>query len=175
MNCCPACLSFACCLLYLYLLYISLCMISSLVIGMHTSSSGLNNSRGHPESKSGWKFSLGQVFHTHTAVLNRAWCDVYILICREHKNMPRIFLARCHHGVCCWIVNFPMSYIKLDQHLVPTGHFFVFHISDDVRNMYAKKTADEIPAEGNCQQFLQGVSVWAAWKARVLASLRNKK
>ena len=26
-----------------------------------------------------------------------------------------------------------------------------------------KKTADEIPVEGNCQRFSQGASVWSAW------------
>ena len=37
--------------------------------------------------------------------------------------------------------------------------FLVFQIADDVRNAYVKKTVDEIPVEGNCRQFSQGVSV----------------
>ena len=34
-------------------------------------------------------------------------------------------------------------------------HFSVFLFDYDVRDAYAKKTADEIPAEGNCRRFLQ--------------------
>ena len=70
-----------------------------------------------------------------------------------------LFLARCHHVVCSHIVDRPLRNIKLDRHLVPTGSFFVFQFADDVRDAYAKKTADEIPAEGNCRRFSQGASV----------------
>ena len=37
-----------------------------------------------------------------------------------------------------------------------------------------KKTADEIPAEGNCQKNLKGASVWATWLERGSAILRNE-
>ena len=34
--------------------------------------------------------------------------------------------------------------------------FVVVQFADDVRDVYAKKTAEEITAEGNCQQFFRG-------------------
>ena len=72
--------------------------------------------------------------------------------------MLRVFLAQCHRGVCSGIFERPLPNIKLDRHIVPTVIFF-FRISDHFRNAYAKKTADEIPSEGNCRLFLQGASV----------------
>ena len=68
-----------------------------------------------------------------------------------------VFLARCHHVVCSDNVDRPLQNIKLDQHIVPIGSLFVLQFSDDVRDAYENKIADEIPApaEGNCRQFLQ--------------------
>ena len=60
-----------------------------------------------------------------------------------------VLLARWHHVVCYDNVDRPLWNITLDQHLVPTGRFFV-QFADDVRDAYAKKTADKIPAEGSC-------------------------
>ena len=59
-----------------------------------------------------------------------------------------VLLARWHHVVCYDNVDRPLWNITLDQHLVPTGRFFV-QFADDVRDAYAKKTADKIPEEGN--------------------------
>ena len=62
-----------------------------------------------------------------------------------------VFWARCHHVVCSDNVNRPLQK-KLDQHIVPIGSLFAVQFSDDVRDAYANKTANEIPApaEGNC-------------------------
>ena len=65
-------------------------------------------------------------------------------------------MARCHHVVCSHISDRPLRNIKLDRYLVLTGTFLVFHFSDNVRDVYARKTADEIPVEGHCRRFLQG-------------------
>ena len=79
----------------------------------------------------------------------------YIDLNRTLKHVARFVLAQCHHGFCSENFNRSFPDIKLDRHVVPTGSFFVFQISDDVRNAYTKKTADKIPAEGNCQLFWQ--------------------
>ena len=63
--------------------------------------------------------------------------------------MSRALLAQCHHVVYSDIIDCPLRNIKLDRHLFPTG-IFVFWFAGDVRGAYAKKTSDEIPAEGNC-------------------------
>ena len=64
-------------------------------------------------------------------------------------------MAQCHHGICYDIVNHPLRNMKLDQHLVLIGSFFVVWFSDYVRDVYAKQTSKEIAAEGNCQQFFR--------------------
>ena len=61
-----------------------------------------------------------------------------------------LFLARCHHVVCYDFVDRPLCNIKLYIHLVPTGGFSVVKFSDDVRDVYIKKPANEIAVEGNC-------------------------
>ena len=66
------------------------------------------------------------------------------------KTRRAIFLALCHHGVCSGIIDHPLPNIKLDQHIVTTGLFFVGQVADDVRNAYAEKTADKIAAKDNC-------------------------
>ena len=73
--------------------------------------------------------------------------------------MSCAFLAQCHHVVCYDVFNGPLWNIKLYQHLVMTGIFVVVKFADDVRGVYAKQNANKISAEGNCRQFLQGVSV----------------
>ena len=70
--------------------------------------------------------------------------------------MSHSFLTRCHHRLCSEIVNRLLLNIKLDQYLFRTGSFVIVHFDDDVRDLYAKKTADEIAAEGNHQHFFAG-------------------
>ena len=49
------------------------------------------------------------------------------------------FLARCHHGLCSDIIYRPLQNIKLDWNLFPTGIFFIFQFSDDVKDAHVKK------------------------------------
>ena len=49
--------------------------------------------------------------------------------------------------------------MKLYRHLVSTGSFVVLQFADDVKDVYEKKTADEIAAEDNCRRFSQEASV----------------
>ena len=89
-----------------------------------------------------------------------------ILICREHKNMSRAFsgtVSPCCLFSHCWL---SIAKYKTWSTSCSDKSFFVFQFADDVRDAYAKKTADEIPVEANCWQFLQGASAWAAWGAR---------
>ena len=50
------------------------------------------------------------------------------------------------------------SYAVLGR-VVLTGSFAVVQFSDDARDVYTKKAANEIAGEGNCRQFSQGASV----------------
>ena len=70
-------------------------------------------------------------------------------------------MALCHHVVYSHFVDCPLRNIKFDWHLVPAGSFF-FSLLMMSGTHTKKNTADEMPAEGNCQRFLQGASVWAA-------------
>ena len=70
--------------------------------------------------------------------------------------MSRVFLARCHHGLCYHIVDCPLPNIKLDRHLFPTGSFVVIQFADDVRGAYAKKLPTKSQRKAIVDDFRRG-------------------
>ena len=65
-------------------------------------------------------------------------------------------MAQCHHGVCSGIVDCTFPSIEIDRHLVPTGIFFVFQISNYVRNAYAKRLPMKYQRKGIVGNFHRG-------------------
>ena len=113
----------------------------------------------------GLKITLVWVEHRYPAVLNRIWRYFLLLICEEHKNMSRAF-----SGTVSPYFSFSHCRLSIVEYKTWSAscfdwHFVCFQFADDVRDACATKTANEIPAEGNCRQFSQGASVWAAWGA----------
>ena len=67
----------------------------------------------------------------------------------------------------CLLWNFRMSIAEYRTWSTSCSNwqFFCFSVFWWCQRRVRKKTADEIPVEGNCRQFWQGASVWAAWGA----------
>ena len=112
-----------------------------------------------------WGMNNSRFIRTHVArITEPRLARFLILICREHKNMPRAFFGTV--SPCCLLCHCRPSIAeyKTWSKYCFNWQFFYFQFSDDVRDAYAKKTSDEIPSEGNCWQFLQGRHKYAIFR-----------
>ena len=79
--------------------------------------------------------------------------------------MPRTFSGTVSPCRLFWYCQLSIAEYKTWSTSCFNWQIFCFSACSWCQGRVRKKTADEIPAEGNCQQFLQGASVWAAWAA----------
>ena len=104
-----------------------------------------------------WVENNSNLSRTHVARSTEPNLERFlILICREHKKMSRAFYGTV--SPCCLFSQCRSSIAEYKTWLKSFSdwQFLFFQFADYVRDAYAKKTADEIPAEGNCQRFFRG-------------------
>ena len=70
--------------------------------------------------------------------------------------MSRVFLERCHHGLCYHIAERPLPNINLDQHIFPTVSFVVIHLADYVKGTYEKKLPTKLKQKAIVDNFCRG-------------------
>ena len=97
-----------------------------------------------------------QVVHMYPALLNRAWRDFFILICREHKNMSCGFFGTVLPWSFFWYCQPSIAKYKTRLTSCSDQQFFNCSVFWWYQRRVRKKTADEIPVEGNCQIFFRG-------------------